>query len=68
MNVFPPQNEQTRVECEEILSTTANFLSGQNAKPMLSIKQDGMTGGFKMTYGRVKIPKHIFYDCIIFDD
>jgi DNA-directed RNA polymerase II subunit RPB1 len=67
MNIFVPQNEQTRIECEEIVSTEANFLSGQSSTPMLSIKQDGMTGGLILTLGRVKIPKHIFNDCISFE-
>lgn len=64
MNIFPAQSEQTRAECAEILSTEANFMSGQDSKPMLSLKQDGMTGGYKLTYGRIPITKHAFMDCV----
>ena len=68
MNIFAPQNEQTRVECEEILSASHNFMSGQSSKPMYAMKQDGLLGGYKLTRGNVKVPKHIFNNCIIFDD
>lgn len=68
MNIFAPQNEQTRVECEEILSASHNFMSGQSSKPMYAMKQDGLLGGYKLTRGNVKIPKHVFNNCIIFDD
>jgi DNA-directed RNA polymerase beta' subunit len=64
MNIFPAQSEQTKAECVDILSTEANFMSGQDSKPMLSIKQDGMTGGYKLTYGKVAIKKHAFMDCV----
>ena len=39
-------------------------MSSQDSKPLLSLKQDSMTGGYKLTLGRVKIPKPIFFDCI----
>jgi len=39
-------------------------MSSQDSKPLLSLKQDSMTGGYKLTYGRVKIPKHVFFDCM----
>jgi DNA-directed RNA polymerase beta' subunit len=64
MNIFPAQSEQTRAECADILSTEANFMSGQDSKPMLSIKQDGMTGGYKLTYGRIPVTRHAFMDCV----
>lgn len=68
MNIFPAQSEHTRSECIEILSTEANFMSGQDSKPMLSLKQDGMTGGYKLTHGRVKLTKSVFNDCICFEE
>lgn len=68
MNIFPAQSEHTKAECMEILSTEANFMSGQDSKPMLSLKQDGMTGGYKLTYGRVAIKKSVFNDCICFEN
>ena len=39
-------------------------MSSQDSKPLLSLKQDSMTGGYKLTFGRVKIPKHVFFDCL----
>jgi DNA-directed RNA polymerase III subunit RPC1 len=63
MNMHVPQSQEARAECIEILSTTVNFTSGQDSKPMISIKQDGMTGSYLLTYGVVKISKHTFYDC-----
>lgn len=64
MNCFFAQSEETRVECMTILSVSENFTSGQDSKPLVSIKQDGMTGGYKLTYGDVKIDKEQFYDCL----
>ncbi len=42
-------------------------MSSQDSKPLLVFKQDAMTGGYKLTYGRVKIRKEIFYDCLTND-
>lgn len=65
MNIHPAQSYETKVECEQILSVKANFMSSQDSKPLLSFKQDAMTGGYKLTYGFVKIPKYVFFDCIM---
>jgi hypothetical protein len=69
MNIHPAQSYESKVECEQILSVKANFMSSQDSKPLLSFKQDAMTGGYKLTFGYVKIPKYVFFDCImIFPD
>lgn len=52
----------TRAELECILSTSAQFISGADSKPMLSIKQDSMVGGYVLTYGFVKVSKETFMD------
>ena len=62
MNFFACQSDLTRAECKEIISVQENFISCQDSKPMLSLKQDGMTGGYKLTYGIRKIPKEVFFD------
>jgi hypothetical protein len=42
-------------------------MSSKDSKPLLAIKQDAMTGGYKLTYGYVHIPKHTFMDCLVLD-
>lgn len=39
-------------------------MSSQDCKPLLVFKQDAMTGGYVLTYGRVKVDKEIFFDCL----
>jgi len=50
MNIWVPQSELTKAECATILSTSANFLSSQDSKPLIGLKQDGMTGGYLFTF------------------
>ena len=63
MNMFLCQSEHTRAEAQELVSVGKNFTSSQDSKPLLSIKQDCMTGAYKLTYGYVPIDKDIFMDC-----
>lgn len=63
MNMFLAQSEHTRAESSELVSVGKNFTSSQDSKPMLAIKQDAMTGAYKLTYGRVAIRKELFNDC-----
>jgi DNA-directed RNA polymerase beta' subunit len=67
MNAFISHSEQSRAECATILNTVDNFMSSKDSKPLLAIKQDAMTGGYKLTYGYVAIPKHTFMDCLVLD-
>lgn len=62
MNAFFAQSELTKAEAQEIISVGRNFMSSQDSRPVLSIKQDAMTGGYKLTYGRVIIRKEVFMD------
>ncbi len=64
MNLFLAQSYSTIAECKEIVSTKANFISPQDSKPMISIKQDGMSGAFVLTKGYVPIAKDVFMDCL----
>ena len=61
--MFLCQSEQTRAEAKELVSVGKNFTSAQDSKPLLSIKQDAMTGAYKLTYGQVPIRKEVFMDC-----
>lgn len=63
MNAFIAQSELTRAESRMLVSVGKNFTSSQDSKPMLAIKQDAMTGAYKLTYGRVPIRKMLFMDC-----
>jgi len=67
MNAFISHSEHSRAECATILNTVDNFMSSKDSKPLLAIKQDAMTGGYKLTYGYVAIPKHTFMDCLVLD-
>jgi DNA-directed RNA polymerase II subunit RPB1 len=62
-NGFLAQSEETRAEAKFLMSVGNNFTSSQDSKPMLAIKQDAMTGAYKLTYGNVRIRKEIFMDC-----
>jgi DNA-directed RNA polymerase II subunit RPB1 len=62
MNLFFLQSEATKTEAQELLSVGRNFMSSQDSRPVLAIKQDSMTGGYKLTYGYVPIRKEIFMD------
>jgi DNA-directed RNA polymerase II subunit RPB1 len=64
MNIWVPQSELTKAECATILSTSANFLSTQDSKPLIGLKQDGMTGGYLLTYGQQPIDKAIFMEIL----
>lgn len=63
MNLWLAESENSRAECATILNTVDNFMSSQDSKPLLSLKQDAMTGGYVLTDGKVKIPKHTFFEC-----
>jgi len=64
MNIWVPQSEQTKAECATILSTSSNFLSSQDSKPLIGLKQDGMTGGYLLTFGYQPIDKAIFMEIL----
>ena len=67
MNLWLAETENSRAECATILNTVDNFMSSQDSKPMLALKQDAMTGGYVLTDGYVKIPKHVFFECLTWD-
>jgi len=62
MNAFFAQSELTKAEAKHLLSVSKNFMSAQDSRPVLSIKQDAMTGGYKLTYGYVPVRKDVFMD------
>ena len=62
MNAFFVQSEATRAEAAELVSVGKNFMSSQDSRPILAIKQDAMTGGYKLTFGRIPVRK-----CLIMD-
>ncbi len=64
MNFWSSHSEQSRAECATILNTVNNFMSSQDSKPLLAIKQDAMTGGYVLTYGYKSIPKYVFNDVL----
>ena len=65
--MFLCQSENTRSEAKELVSVGKNFTSSQDSKPLLSIKQDAMTGAYKLTYGLVPILPQVFMDCFTHD-
>lgn len=62
MNLFVASSHTTRAEMKNIMSTAAQFISSAESKPMLTIKQDAMIGGYLYTYGTIKIDKNTFMD------
>ncbi len=67
MNLFHAHSLPAKAECATILNTVENFMSSQDSKPLLVFKQDVMSGAYKLTYGRIEIKRHIFYDCLMQD-
>ena len=55
---------QSLAEASTILSTSSNFLSSQDSKPLIGLKQDGMTGGYLLTYGVQPIDKALFMEIL----
>ena len=55
---------QSLAEASTILSTSSNFLSSQDSKPLIGLKQDGMTGGYLLTYGIQPIDKSLFMEIL----
>jgi len=68
MNIHLPQSENAISECRELLTLEETFISSQDSKPMVTIKQDTMSGAFRISYGTVKIPKHVFFDVLSWID
>ena len=78
MNIQTPQSYQSKIELEQLSSTEALIKSGQNARLLLNLSQDSLTGGYLMTRGeyrldenginkffdRVKIEKDLFFDIV----
>ena len=50
------------------MSTAAQFINEADSKPILSLKQDNMLGGYIYTLGRVAISKATFMDACCFID
>ena len=68
MNAFIAGSEQVKAEMQEIASTSQQFISGSDSKPVLAMKQDSMVGGYILTKGRVKLKKADFNDaCCVTD-
>jgi DNA-directed RNA polymerase beta' subunit/intein/homing endonuclease len=62
MNLHVCQSAMTISESKNIISTVENFTSSQDSKPMVGFKLDAMTAGYLLTYGKVIIPKWLFWD------
>ncbi len=67
MNCHIPQSLPAIAEVKELLTMSNHFVSCQDSKPP-KIKQDTMTGVYKLTKGMVEIPRHLFYDCLSWFD
>ena len=68
MNISIPQSYAAISEVKELMSTNDMFISSQHSKPILTAKQDIMTGWYIITKNVMVISKDIFMDAIsIFD-
>ncbi len=62
MNIHVCQSAMTISESKNIISTVENFTSSQDSKPMIGFKLDAMSAGYLMTYGKVVVPRWLFWD------
>tara|TARA_B100001094_G_scaffold263748_2_gene265473 strand:- start:3946 stop:7887 length:3942 start_codon:yes stop_codon:yes gene_type:complete len=49
MNIFVPQNYQTKAEIEELMMVSKHIVSPQSNKPVMGIIQDSLLGSHKLT-------------------
>lgn len=64
MNIHPAQSPAAIAELQQMLTMDECFISVQDSKPMVTIKQDTMSGCYKLTYGKIKIDKPTFFDIL----
>lgn len=64
MNISMCQRPDAISEVKELMTSNETFISSKDSSPMLTVKLDVMTGWYKLTYGFVPIPKHLFFDTI----
>jgi DNA-directed RNA polymerase II subunit RPB1 len=65
MNISLSQGPDAISEIKELMSTNETFISSQDSKPMLSLKEDMMTGWYKLTQGLVVLKKELWFDTVI---
>ena len=65
MNISLPQNPDAIAEIKEIMSMKQTFMSSKNSTPMLSLKEDMITGWYMLTQGLVPVKKDIWLDAVI---
>ena len=69
MNIHVPQSLESQVELKYLSFAQWNLISPQNSKPNMAIVQDSLLGSFRMSYGKIKIPKDTFMNiCIRFNN
>ena len=64
MNISMCQRPDAISEVKELMTSNETFISSKDSSPMLTVKLDVMTGWYKLTYGFVPIPKHLFFDTV----
>jgi DNA-directed RNA polymerase beta' subunit len=62
MNIHTASSECSRAELEMLVSTKQNIIGCKNAKPIISIVQDGVLGIYKMTKVDRSLPEDVFND------
>jgi DNA-directed RNA polymerase II subunit RPB1 len=62
MNIFVPQNYQTKAEIQEIMMVSKNIVSPQSNKPVMGIIQDALIGSHKLTLKSTFVEKEIVHD------
>lgn len=62
MNFSVPSDDMSKAELISVMSTEAQYIDAADSKPMLSIKQDAMSGGYIFTLGRLPVSRATFMD------
>jgi len=65
MNISLSQNPDAIAEIKELMSTNETFISSKFTRPMLTLKEDMMTGWYKLTKGLVSVKKDLWMDTVI---
>ena len=65
MNLHVPQDVASRVELEQLMSVTRNFISPQNNRPCMGIVQDSLLGSYLLTQRSTFLPRDVFLNALM---
>jgi len=62
MNIHVPQGLEAQTELKFLSSVNSNMISCQSSKRNIAVVQDSLLGAYRMTTGKIKVSKEIFFN------